>query len=103
MQIDNKLFDDLARMAAGAAGTAIGVRDEIEAQVRQQAERLLSRMDLVTRDEFEAVREMASQARAEQEAMAARLEALEQRLAEAGGPAGPAGAEGAPRNPSEGA
>jgi hypothetical protein len=60
MQIDNKLFDDLARMAAGAAGTAIGVRDEIEAQVRQQAERLLSRMDLVTRDEFEAVREMAS-------------------------------------------
>lgn len=103
MQIDNKLFDDLARMAAGAAGTAIGVRDEIEAQVRQQAERLLSRMDLVTRDEFEAVREMASQARAEQEAMAARLDALEQRLAEAEGPTRPAVAEGAPRNPSEGA
>jgi BMFP domain-containing protein YqiC len=103
MQIDNKLFDDLARMAAGAAGTAIGVRDEIEAQVRQQAERLLSRMDLVTRDEFEAVREMASQARAEQEAMAERLAALEQRLAEAEGATAPAGAEGAPRNPPEGA
>jgi BMFP domain-containing protein YqiC len=103
MQIDNKLFDDLARMAAGAAGTAIGVRDEIEAQVRQQAERLLSRMDLVTRDEFEAVREMASQARAEQEAMAERLAALEQRLAEAEGAAVPAGGTGAPRNPSEGA
>jgi BMFP domain-containing protein YqiC len=113
MQLDSKLFDDLARMAAGAAGTAIGVRDEIEAQVRQQAERLLSRMDLVTRDEFEAAREMAAAARAEQEALTARLEALEARLA-ALEPAGegrseeaakPAGGrrKGAPRNPAEGA
>ena len=84
MQIDNKLLDDLAKMAAGAVGTAIGVRDEIEAQFRQQIERMLSRMDLVTREEFEAVQEMAARARAEQEAMAERLAALEQRLAEAG-------------------
>ena len=83
MQIDNKLFDDLAKMAAGAVGTAIGVRDEVEAQFRQQIERMLSRMDLVSREEFDAVREMAAKARAEQETMAERLAALEQRLAEA--------------------
>lgn len=83
MQIDNKLFDDLAKLATGAVGTAIGMRDEVEAQFRQQVERMLSRMDLVSREEFEAVREMAARARAEQEAMADRLAALEQRLAEA--------------------
>jgi BMFP domain-containing protein YqiC len=106
MQIDNKLFDDLARMAAGAAGTAIGVRDEVEAQLRQQAERLLSRMDLVTRDEFEAVREMAARARADQEAMADRLAALEAQLGDAVGgtedaPGKKGGRKAAPRKPAE--
>ena len=82
MQIDNKLFDDLAKIAAGAVGTAIGVRDEVEAQLRQQVERMLSRMEVVTRDEFEAVQEMAARARAEQDSTAEKLALLERRLAE---------------------
>lgn len=95
MQTDNKLLDDLARVAAGAFGTIFGMKDEVEAQLRQQFERVLSRMDVVTREEFEAVREMAAKARSEQEAMAARLEALEQRL----GPAREASEE--PADPSQ--
>ena len=80
MQMDSKLFDDLAKLASGAMGTAAGVREELEAQARQQLERMLARMDVVTREEFDAVREMAEIARAEQEAMAERLAALEARL-----------------------
>lgn len=94
MQTDNKLLDDLARVAAGAFGTIFGMRDEMEAQLRQQFERVLSRMDVVSREEFEAVRDMAAKARSEQEAMAARLEALERRLAETA--AAPEPAEPAP-------
>ena len=80
MQVDNKLLDDLARVAAGAFGTVVGMREEVEAQLRQRFERVLSRMDLVSREEFEVVREMAAKARDEQEAMAARMAALEQSL-----------------------
>lgn len=80
MQMDSKLFDDLAKMASGAMGTVAGVREELEAQVRQQLERMLARMDVVTREEFDAVRDMAEIARAEQEAMAVRLAELEARL-----------------------
>ena len=68
MQVDNKLLDDLARVAAGAAGAVTGLRDEVEAQMRQRMERVLARMDLVTREEFEVVRELAVNARREQEA-----------------------------------
>ena len=77
MQSDNRLFDDAAKLAGGAIGTLAGLRREIEALARQQVERLLARMDLVTRDEFEAVREMAAKARAEQEDLTVRLAALE--------------------------
>jgi len=77
MQTRNKLFDDAARLAGGAVGTFAGVRREMESLARQQFERLLSSMDLVTREEFDAVREMAVKARTEQEAMAIRLAALE--------------------------
>ena len=80
MQVDNKLLDDMARVAAGAVGAVTGVRDEVEAQMRQRFERLLSRMDVVSREEFEVVRELAANARREQEALAARLAALERRL-----------------------
>ncbi|NNG04869.1 MAG: accessory factor UbiK family protein [Inquilinus sp.] len=80
MQVDNKLLDDMARVAAGAVGAVTGVRDEVEAQMRQRFERLLSRMDLVSREEFEVVRELAANARREQEALVARVEALERRL-----------------------
>ena len=79
MQTRNRLFDDAARLAGGAAGTLAGIRREIEALVRQQMERILGSMDFVSRDEFEAVREMAIKARTEQEALAARLAALEEK------------------------
>ena len=77
MQSDNRFFDDAAKLAGGAIGTLTGLRREIEALARQQVERLLARMDLVTRDEFEAVKEMAAKARSEQEDLTARLAALE--------------------------
>lgn len=81
MQTRNRIFDDAARLAGGAAGTLAGIRREIEALVRQQMERVLSSMDFVTRDEFETVREMAIKARTEQEALATRLAALEDKAA----------------------
>jgi len=81
MQTQNRFLDDLARLAAGAAGSVAGIRQEIEARVREQLERLLRGMDLVKREEFEVVKAMASRAREEQEALAARLALLEARLA----------------------
>ena len=77
MQTRNRIFDDAAKLAGGAIGTLEGVRREIEGLVRQQVERILSRFDLVARDEFDAVKEMAARARAEQEELAQRLETLE--------------------------
>ena len=82
MQTSNPLFEELARLMSGAMGTMAGMREEAEAQMRQQFERVFQRMEVVTRDEFEAVREMAATARAEQEALAERVAALEARLAE---------------------
>ena len=87
MVLDSKLLDDLARIASGAVGTVAGMRDEVEAQFRQQMEGVLRRMDLVSREEFEAVREMAAQARQEQETMSEKLAALEQRLQQTPGKA----------------
>jgi BMFP domain-containing protein YqiC len=77
MQVDNKILDDLARVAGGAFGALTGLRNEVEAQIRQQFERILSQMDVVGREEFEAVREMAARARSEQEDLAERVTALE--------------------------
>lgn len=81
MQVDNKILDDLARVAGGALGALSSLREEAEAQMRQQFERVLSRMDVVSREEYEAVRAMAAKAREEQEAMAERLAALEATVA----------------------
>lgn len=80
MQTDNKLLDDLARVANGAMGALTGVRGEAEAIVKARLERLLSDLDLVTRDEFEAVKAVAAKAREEQEALEARVVALEAAL-----------------------
>lgn len=77
MQKDSRFMDDLARMMSGATGAMFDVKREMEAMVAGQMEKLLAKMHLVTRDEFEAVREMARHARAENEALAARLDALE--------------------------
>jgi BMFP domain-containing protein YqiC len=81
MQSQNRFFDDLARMAAGAAGALTGVRGEVEARFRDQLERVLAGMDLVSREEFEAVKAMAAKAREEQEILRGRMAALETRLA----------------------
>lgn len=82
MQTNNRFLDDLARVAAGAVGSLAGVRQEVEGRLRDQFERILAGMDLVTRDEFDAVKAMAAQARVEQETLAARIAALEKALAE---------------------
>jgi BMFP domain-containing protein YqiC len=79
-QTKNPMFDDLARLMSDAAGMAQGVKREMDVVVRTQMERLLSGMDVVTREEFEAVREMAALAREENERLAARLADLEAKL-----------------------
>ncbi|HUN45425.1 MAG TPA: accessory factor UbiK family protein, partial [Stellaceae bacterium] len=81
MQSDNRFLDDLARVASGALGALTGVREEVEARLRDQFQRILDRMDLVRREEFEAVQAMAAKARAEQERLAERVAALEAALA----------------------
>ncbi|MCI5074347.1 accessory factor UbiK family protein [Oricola sp.] len=78
----NKFMDDFARLMTDMAGTAQGMRREVETAFQHQAEKMLSGMDLVKREEFEAVREMAIKARDENEALAARLAELERKLAD---------------------
>ena len=81
MQSQNRIFDDLARVAAGVMGTLSGVRSEVETRIREQLERVLAGMDLVSREEFEAVKAMAAKARSEQEDLQKRVAGLESRLA----------------------
>jgi BMFP domain-containing protein YqiC len=80
MQNDNRIFEDLARVASGALSALTGVREEVEARLRVQFQHVLDRMNLVRREEFEAVQAMAAKARDEQEKLAERLAALEARL-----------------------
>src|SRR5260221_2398903 len=103
MQSENRFFDDLARVASGAFGAFAGLRTEVETLAKQRFERLLADMDLVRREEFDAVKAMASRARSEQEDLAIRVteletkvRQLEQRLggAEPAGSSGPGGASG---------
>ena len=81
MQSQNRFFDDLARVASGALGTLSGVKTEVETRLREQLEKVLAGMDLVSRDEFEAVKAMAAKARSEQEDLANRVVELESKLA----------------------
>jgi BMFP domain-containing protein YqiC len=78
MQKDNKLFDDMARMMSGAAGTMFDAKRELEQQFAAQIEKFLLKMNFVSREEFEVVRDMAKKAREENEVLKARIEALEQ-------------------------
>ena len=80
----SRILDDFAKLMTDAAGAAQGVRREMETVFRAQGERLLNSMDIVKREEFEAVREMALKAREENDALLTRIAALEARLAEAG-------------------
>ncbi len=77
----NRIFDEFAKVFTDTAGAAQGVRREMETAARAQAERLLNTMDVVKREEFEAVREMAIKAREENDALLARIAALEAKLA----------------------
>lgn len=76
-QTSNRFFDEAARLMNDAAGVAQGVRREFDTVLRHQAERILGDLDVVRRDEFEAVKEMARLAREENEALKARIAALE--------------------------
>ena len=80
MQTQNRLFDDLARVASGAAHTLGGLREEIETRVKERIERMAAEMDLVTREELDAATAMAAKARSEQEAMATRIAELEAKV-----------------------
>ena len=77
MQSENRFFDDLAKMVNGIAGTVAGAGREAETAMRERAKEFVGRMDFVSREEFEAVKEMAAKARAEAEALKARLDKLE--------------------------
>ncbi len=81
-QTRSQLFDDFSRLITDAAGLADGARREVETLARSQLERLMAGMDLVSREEFEAVRDMAARARAENEKLEARIAALEAKLAQ---------------------
>jgi BMFP domain-containing protein YqiC len=94
MQTSNRFFDDIAKMASGALHTLGGLREEIETRVRERVERWAADMDLVTREEFDAVSAMAAKAREEQERLAARLASLEAELAGLKGQAGTASPAG---------
>lgn len=83
MQTDNRFLDDLAKVATGAIGSLSGVRQEVEQRVQQQLERIVSRMNLVGRDEFEAVKAVAQAAREEQIRLEKRVAELETKLAAA--------------------
>ena len=83
----NRILDEFAKLVTDAAGAAQGVRREVETAFRAQAERILNSMDVVQREEFEAVREMALKARAENEKLAARLSELEAKLGVSASPA----------------
>jgi BMFP domain-containing protein YqiC len=81
-QTNSSFFDDLSRLMTDAAGLADGARREAQTFAKSQIERMMAGMDLVSREEFEAVREMAAKARDENEKLAARIVALEARLNE---------------------
>ena len=87
MQTRSKIFDDLSQLMTNAMGVAQGARTEAETALKGLVDRWLADRNFVTREEFEAVREMAAKAREENEALKARLDALEARGLEAGGPA----------------
>ncbi|WP_334145456.1 accessory factor UbiK family protein [Hyphomicrobium sp.] len=80
-QTSNRLLDEVAKLMTDAAGAAQGLRQEAEGLFRAQAERMFQGMDLVKREEFEAVRTMAEKARLENERLAGLIVALEARIA----------------------
>jgi len=92
----NRILDEFAKLMTDAAGAAQGVRREVETAFRSQAEKLLNSMDIPQREEFEAAREMAAKARAENAALLARVETLEARISALEGADAVAGAKKKP-------
>jgi hypothetical protein len=86
VQTTNRFFDEVARLMNDAAGAAQGMRREVETLFRNQAERFLRDLDVVKREDFEAVKDMARLAREENEALKTRVAALEAALAKTGAP-----------------
>lgn len=80
MPSENRFFDDWARVASGAMSALTGAREEIEAHLKEQFQQILDRMNLVRREEFDAIQAMASKTRLEQERLADRIATLEARL-----------------------
>jgi hypothetical protein len=80
MQTRNPFIDDLTKLASGAMGALTGVKDEVEARVRDQIAKILDGMDIPRRDEFEAVKEMATKAREENEALKQQITELQAKL-----------------------
>lgn len=80
MQTSNRILDDMARVASGAVSAVTGLKGDGENLLKRQMEKLLADMDLVTREEFEAVKAMAAKARGEQEKLEARVAELEAQL-----------------------
>ena len=99
-QTSNRFFDEIARLMNDAAGVASGARRELDTLFRTQADRILRDLDLVRREEFEAVKEMARLAREENEALQARVAALEAKLGASAWP--PVTQPGSPPPPSPG-
>jgi BMFP domain-containing protein YqiC len=79
-QTSNRFFDEIGRLMNDAAGAAQGVKREVDTVVRNQAEKILRDLDIVKREEFEAVKDMARLAREENEALKARIAVLEAKL-----------------------
>lgn len=79
-QTSNRIFDEMARLMNDAAGVAQGVRREVETVMRTQGEKILREMDVVRREDFEAVKEMAQLAREENEKLKARVAVIEEKL-----------------------
>lgn len=81
MQTQNRILDDLAKVASSAMGAAAGMRGEVEARIREQFERIITQMDIVPREEFDAMKAVAVKAREEGEDLAQKVMLLEARLA----------------------
>jgi len=98
--MDARFFDDLAKLASGAFGTAAGMREEMDAMVRHRFERWLKDMDVPSRDEVEATRALAAEARRRQEEMEGRIVALEANIATLLAERDLSGAQPAPKRPA---
>jgi len=80
MQAQNRILDDLAKLATGAVGAVSGAKGEVETLIKQKIERYVAELDFVPRDEFDAVSEMASRAREQSMELATKIEALEDKI-----------------------